>query len=418
MPQNLIQEFEVTTARVVIKFGRTLEVASITNDKFEVVDTTASTPTVIVDPFQEIDLSEDYNSISRVLTLHWNEGKLSANSLYELIVSGFEDSAGDSIDDETVSFETDEDISDEPAVDPAPTVTPVVIEDYSILDDATASSEILSNSGNEFYITSSTPADGEYYVENDFENGRVTVTFSTEPDDDYVNSTYFKAQRKIIQRAPVRWETLTTEISKDDKSVFVDYPSIDDDPTVWATANENYFAENYRYRLIISKDIKDTDENELLVSTTINFAAGLSPLYIAPEELQDVFEDATLLDIAEQIFVASTEARDLLGLKDGDEIPILALDYVKAAAACSLSKVFDETAGNEVSFRLGDLSVMTRNYTKDSINRGNAGTWCELAFALRKELIASRTGMKAVLKGANWANPIPQRRIRSHEWRT
>lgn len=175
----------------------------------------------------------------------------------------------------------------------------------------------------------------------------------------------------------------------------------------------------------ISQNFEVVGEGEVGSSTgtplasdyVLNIAAGMTPLYLAPEELSYIFPDATLFDIAEQMYIASTEVKTLLGLSDTDTPPLVALDYIKAAAACALSKVFEEGSGNEISFRLGDLSVMTRNFTKNSINRGNAGTWCEMAFALRNEMINSNIGMKNVVKGAIWANPIPRRRIRSFERR-
>jgi hypothetical protein len=46
---------------------------------------------------------------------------------------------------------------------------------------------------------------------------------------------------------------------------------------------------------------------------------------------------------------------------------------------------------------LADLSITNRTNPRQSVNRGNAVTWCQIAAALRKEVAASRTGMRAVI---------------------
>lgn len=169
------------------------------------------------------------------------------------------------------------------------------------------------------------------------------------------------------------------------------------------------------FTVLESESDADDATGSLGAQVEITFAAGLDPMYISSEELQDIFPDAPLLDIAEQIFIASTEVKSILHLADDEtDIPLVALDYVKAAAACSLSKVFE---GSDIStmsnFRLGDLQVTNQPISKSIINRGNASSWCELAFALRNEMINESTGMKAVVKGSAYRNPIPHRRIRS-----
>jgi hypothetical protein len=58
--------------------------------------------------------------------------------------------------------------------------------------------------------------------------------------------------------------------------------------------------------------------------------------------------------------------------------------------------------------KLADLSITNRSNPRNSINRGNATTWCQIAAALRKELMASRVGMRAVIpKG------LPNKKIHS-----
>lgn len=152
---------------------------------------------------------------------------------------------------------------------------------------------------------------------------------------------------------------------------------------------------------------------------TVTFAGVIDPLYVDPEELQPIFPEAGYLEIAEAIWVASAWVKQILKVKDG-EFPtnVIAYDYVKAAAACSLSGTygngFISGESNAESIALGDLRVeyaaAQPNQTGTS-TRGTAKTWCELAEALRMDLLNSGVGFKAVVKGSRYVNPIPSREL-------
>jgi hypothetical protein len=146
------------------------------------------------------------------------------------------------------------------------------------------------------------------------------------------------------------------------------------------------------------------------------FSAGFDPLYVDPEELFGVYPEATGVEIAEQIYIASLEVKDFLERPPQMELTALAIDYVKASAACALSRTYDPVSagGGALLVSLGDLQVQTggKSSSLRDLNRGNAGTWCELAALLRKELMRSKTGMRATQRGSVYPNPIPIRRIR------
>lgn len=150
------------------------------------------------------------------------------------------------------------------------------------------------------------------------------------------------------------------------------------------------------------------------IDYVLEFASGLTPLYVAPEELAAMFPDATLLDAAEALHRASLEVEEILSLTS-DEVPVyVALDYVLAQGACILSRVYDISSGDEVSIKLGDLSVQNQNYPKNSVSRGTASTPCELAAALRKEMLLKTTRCKATVRGSDYPNPIPNRKFRDY----
>lgn len=131
----------------------------------------------------------------------------------------------------------------------------------------------------------------------------------------------------------------------------------------------------------------------------IAFAPDVEPLYVDPEELIPYFPDAPLLEIGEFVHIYSQEIKDMFGLldsEDGSSVTFTMLEYIKAATACELSRVYGGGGDDELSVRLGDLSITNRNLPRNTLSRANATTWCQIAATLRKEILAQRVGIRAV----------------------
>jgi len=151
--------------------------------------------------------------------------------------------------------------------------------------------------------------------------------------------------------------------------------------------------------------VSDTDADyrpsvTLKSDETIIFAADIDPLYVDPEELLSFFPDASLLEIGELIHHYSLEMKEIFNLQDtenGSGINFTAAEYIKASACCELSRTYGFGGDDELSLKLADLSITNRSNPRNSVNRGNATTWCQIAAALRKEMMASRVGMRAVV---------------------
>lgn len=138
----------------------------------------------------------------------------------------------------------------------------------------------------------------------------------------------------------------------------------------------------------------------LKLDETITFAPDVSPLYLDPEELKAFFPEASLIEIGESIHFYSLEVKQLYSLNDSavsSDLGFTALEYIKAAAACNLSRTYSYGGDDDVSVQLGDLTVTTRNLPRSEVTRGNATTWCQIAAALRKEMLAGKTGPKGML---------------------
>lgn len=152
---------------------------------------------------------------------------------------------------------------------------------------------------------------------------------------------------------------------------------------------------------------------------TISFATYFTPLYLDPAELSLYFPDLTDYEIAEAIHMASIKVRDLFGLKDGEDPPAYAIDFVQAHAACSLSRLADDLFGSGAytkdDFTLGDLTVKdsSGSSAKSKISTGNAANWCELAYSLEIEMKMKSTSAKPFVKSSKYSNPVPERRLPS-----
>ena len=146
-------------------------------------------------------------------------------------------------------------------------------------------------------------------------------------------------------------------------------------------------------------------EDEVIV-----FAPGLSPLYLDPEELLPIFPDATLLEVGEIIHRYSHEIYQLYGITQVpgiDEDPLSkissvttstysVLEYIRASVACELSRTYGFGGDDELSVQLGDLQISNKNVPRATVTRANATTWCQIAAALRKEIMTKRVGLRGV----------------------
>ncbi len=256
---------EVTYIR--LKFFKTLLFGSIKNEAFTLA-TNDATPIAVNDPFETIDPTNpsQYNSIARDLFIFLKPNKLAASTTYVLTINGLQDANGVTfVSDSTVSFTTPAayDTDYETAL-PAEE-QPVQVKDLSIKRNIYKSVTELTNANINFYIESTDPVTGEWYIEPNYNNGRITVKFSKVPSASFLNTRYITVQRKPIQRNIARWESLDVKISldTDEPWVYIDIPSYDFYPeaatpsttTVYTTAGYGYFEEGYKYRIILSKSV-------------------------------------------------------------------------------------------------------------------------------------------------------------------
>lgn len=228
-----------------LKLGIQVRVASIDNSKF-LLYTDAATPEQITDPFQEIDVYDDFFSISRTLRLRFSAAMDAGD--YTLVVTGLEGPSGATQPDEEVSFTLEEAHGfEEPE-------TPVVeIEDKSLIVGTEVDTlvfgagEVTPEEGT-FYVVSIDPLDDEYYLEPDYNDGRVKVVFSLTPNIEELTSEFIKVQRKAGGLAPSRWESVDVTFSLDGTRpwVYIQFPEVEDGV---------YFQVGFKYRIRIKSTL-------------------------------------------------------------------------------------------------------------------------------------------------------------------
>lgn len=252
-----VSSVQVTSdgSRLYVKFDFTVQVASLSNSKFQLWRSDG-TPVQLADPFRTIDPHVDFNGISRVLTLYLDSA-LTPSSSYELRVAGLKNAVGIVQPSDIETFTTG--ASTVPAPEPEPDVVNVV--DYSvrtttILDPETAVI-ITEGVNSSFFVETTDPQDDIYWVDQDHNNGRITLTFSDPLGAEHVNSTYIKTQRKPLGQRGARWETIAAHITADvtGRRIYVDFPSNAATPLYYSD-DEIYFETNYKYRVRVSKNVR------------------------------------------------------------------------------------------------------------------------------------------------------------------
>lgn len=164
--------------------------------------------------------------------------------------------------------------------------------------------------------------------------------------------------------------------------------------------NEDRAIEARQTLYVSEPDDKYVPSVTLMEKEVIYFAPDVNPLYVDPESLLGYFPDASLLEIGERLYFYSLEIKYLLKLKDeddGSKLPPNVIEYIKASAACDLTRTYGFGGDDEVSLKLGDFSITNRSSSKTISSRDNAATWCQIAAALRREILTYGTSIRGVL---------------------
>lgn len=359
----MIGSITVDNQAIELKFDQTIKVSSLTNDKFTLTQGVA-TPVVVANPFRLINLSEDYNSISRMLWLYFAFTQQTGQQ-YTLKVSGLVDVAGKSVPDFTYTFTSSAPGEGSDVVELPPSFSPVQVVDYTIVsrmyDEDHASGD--------FYVVQTDPNDP--YILSDQNNGRLAIEFNQPPDPLYVTDEYIKVQRKKIQRAPGRWEPVEVTFERDGSCVYIQFSEagVTDD----ATPKPIYFQGGYKYRIKVSKEVR----------------AGVLAVVPEPADIGATSMQDIDLNIAED----ETTEFDIIWLEEDGVTPI-------AMDASSIEASIKTYPGGPVVLDLEPLTVVTGHIAHITITPAatsaldsfSRGVWLFRATALlsgeRKTLVS------------------------------
>jgi hypothetical protein len=141
-------------------------------------------------------------------------------------------------------------------------------------------------------------------------------------------------------------------------------------------------------------------------------------MYLDPEVIHTLYTEVDYTEAAELIYRYSLELQGWFG--ENVQVTSLMEEFIIASVMCDLSKIYFYGGGiggftTASDYTLGDLQVSRGQGTsnsRSSLYKGNAANWCEMAFILREELNYTQNGMKSVVRGSSWDNPMPDRRLR------
>lgn len=260
MPSVQIDYIKLENNSIIVSFDQSIAVNTLVNANFEVW-TTAATPVQISSPFDTINIATDWNSISRTLTLDIRAGVLSPSTSYNLYIKNLKTPTLITLDTYTFPFTTPSNYSNEATnstttVGSPDTLVPEDVIDYSVLTGAYKNTSATSGTSTSFYVTGSDPGNGEFYLEEDYNNGVITIKFNQKPEPFKLVFPYLKVQRKLLSSTVTRWTTIVTKVSVDVNKpwVYIAFPSTDATP-VYQTAGKTYFESDYIYRVILSHDL-------------------------------------------------------------------------------------------------------------------------------------------------------------------
>lgn len=263
-----LDQLQITAQHIMVKFRKTPRFSSISNDDFTLNEVTAGGLVPVSSPFKPIELDIHYDSVSRLLYLYFSSPITQAGVTYQFVIDGIHSPIGTHMGTYTAYFALEQKGEEPPDNEPvhiiqadssvpsAPEpVEPVEVTDFSIVRSAFISSETLSPPNQGFFIKKSDPANNDLFIDSDHNNGRITITFTERPALQYITNAYIKLQRKKLA-TPGRWEDLSADIHLDSDFpiVYVDSPSLESTPQ-YNQSGSDYFADNYKYRVRLSKDI-------------------------------------------------------------------------------------------------------------------------------------------------------------------
>lgn len=249
---EILERASITRFFIRLKFKVYIQVSSLDAGKFT-FETTDATP--ITYPFKAINTKDDYNSISRVLTLYFNGVELPPESKdYHLTIAGLRSASGFDLLEETLllPYSWENDTVTEHQEEPEFTIEDKSIKVVSIIDP----SELEQSINEDFYIVSVDPEDESIFLDSDYNNGSIAIEFSSNPNITQISPPYIRVQRRQVGGTSFKWQDVDIKTALDAHKpvVYIYLPSLDATP-VYFTDGGEYFESGYKYRVLLSSNL-------------------------------------------------------------------------------------------------------------------------------------------------------------------
>jgi hypothetical protein len=262
--------WEVTGNYFQIKFVSTLDVSTLVNANFVLYNDSAS-PTSITTPFDTIDVAKDYSSISRILTLWWNNPGPTGG--YTLHVRNLRTFLGEALGDFQIPFEwvLESATPNSGSLDELlqPSRIPVEVEDYSLKTPGWSIIEPqaeVSPTAQALEVIDIAPGiSSHHYIDTQENLGKIDILFSLPIYTNFISPFYFSLTKKSVKKGMSLWENVNTSVlgSFDSKLISIYLPAIDSlGNTVYSYGKSNeeleglvFFEPQTKYRLVLSTQI-------------------------------------------------------------------------------------------------------------------------------------------------------------------
>jgi hypothetical protein len=362
-------------------FSRTISSSAFVGDHFKLLDELGDE---VADAFNTIVYDQDYDELSKILTLRLTT-ILDATTSYTLLIDGLFDPAASTQDaPHAVSFTTDD-----TTVAIAAVQTPddsIIAEDHSMLD-----APIVVSAGSGISrVVSSIPTNGSYNLGASYNNGVIVITMS-----DPIYSASMLVERHAIAMYETMWDivapTSATTSSGDDTKYEITLPEVSADV---------HFEAGYEYRVTVLSDTTlgtVSTNRELGFDHQIYFTGPLAPCYATVSSVIMQYPSASSYDIAKMLYISSAEAYVLDSTLEDTAPKKAATDFALYSALWRLST---RGSGSQ-KIQLGDLAV----------DKGTGGSLSEMWRKQADDAWARLGGIgpKPVIKGGSTVSPFATR---------
>lgn len=348
---------------------------------------------IVEGAFDPIDLSNDYNSITRRLTMHIST-PLEGMTTYALLVEGLYSPTGEGQDvGHYLTFMTNDNDVDL-------TADAGNIDFINVLDNTDISKPLVIIDGE---VTVSTvalvrtlPTNGSYNISPAYNAGEMQIVFSEAVGD--VDETHVLVEKRVISTIETSHDIVAVEVVKDSgnpKQVNITLPMISEGV---------YIEPGYEYRITVFPTLPMlVDDGTYGATSTVTFCGKLEPMMSSVQSVLMNYPGVSSYEVAMMIFYSSMEVLDVKPSMDITRPSKAASEYVLYS---TLARFADLSGGGEEiqSITLGDLTI----------DHGSGGTslsskWRALADRAWARLIGSGGGQKVGIKGGSNVSPFVNR---------